>query len=155
VTSSAEPVYIDGKPISTVDVESDQAFNDAIQHYAAQGFNVVHREFALAVLERPKKKMSGATKLLLGLTVFPVLIPIGARNIAKNADRIIAIRLRQSAYPDNPNATDHAVGQMSPDFQYWWNGSQWVDADDSTPPRAPRNDDGSLWWDGAKWRAVR
>jgi hypothetical protein len=44
--------------------------------------------------------------------------------------------------------------QMSPDFNYWWDGQAWRDASTDVPPGAQRSGDGTLWWDGRTWRPV-
>jgi hypothetical protein len=44
--------------------------------------------------------------------------------------------------------------QMSPDFNFWWDGQGWRDANLQAPPTAQRSTDGALWWDGRTWRAV-
>jgi hypothetical protein len=155
VSTGTEPIYWNGRPLNTIDVDNEQAFFEAIQWHTSQGFNVLHSDGTCAVLERPKKKMSGATKIIASLTVLPYVIAKGSYNLARNADRTVAIRIRESASHEGETTRASGVGTMSPDLQYWWNGSQWVDADASTPPGAKRNDDGSLWWDGRKWRAVR
>jgi hypothetical protein len=47
-----------------------------------------------------------------------------------------------------------AMVQISPDGNYWFDGTGWRDLATSAPPTAPRSPDGSLWWDGIKWRQV-
>jgi hypothetical protein len=44
--------------------------------------------------------------------------------------------------------------QMSPDRQYWWDGSTWRPAATEVPPTAFRSADGNYWWDGVSWRPV-
>jgi hypothetical protein len=42
--------------------------------------------------------------------------------------------------------------QLSPDRQFWWDGSIWHPAATEVPPTAPRSADGMYWWDGVSWR---
>ena len=72
---------------------------------------------------------------------------------------IIAAFLAGGAYmlmrrAENPVRTAPAPPELSPDGQYWWNGSGWVANTEAAPPWAQRSPDGAYWWDGHGWQPV-
>lgn len=46
------------------------------------------------------------------------------------------------------------VVPMSPDRDYWWDGTEWRPVADCAPPEAQRSEDGRHWFDGRDWRPL-
>jgi hypothetical protein len=51
-----------------------------------------------------------------------------------------------------PKPPDDAV--LSPDGQYWWDGTRWAPVADAPPSNALLSPDGTEWWDGTSWHIV-
>lgn len=47
------------------------------------------------------------------------------------------------------------VVPMSPDRDYWWDGTAWQPVADAAPPVAQLSEDGRSWFDGRDWRSLR
>jgi hypothetical protein len=43
---------------------------------------------------------------------------------------------------------------ISPDFNSWWDGAQWVSVEAAAPEAALRSPDRNWWWTGRQWLAL-
>jgi hypothetical protein len=132
--------------MSSVSVGSPEQLEVTITQYIAQGYTMASRTPTSATLV--KKKEFNVVWAIIGF--FLCLLPLLIYCIvyATQKDLMVEIKV-QSGVP--------AIGmagavQMSEDGRYWWNGSQWEDADRAVPPAAQRSPDGRYWWDGTRWR---
>jgi hypothetical protein len=66
---------------------------------------------------------------------------------------VFAVIRRGLRRPAPPTVTATAI-QLSPDGNYWWDGTRWKDSNREAPPWAQRSSDRTLWWDGRHWRPV-
>jgi hypothetical protein len=66
---------------------------------------------------------------------------------------LTAVIRRGLRRPAPPTVTATAI-QLSPDGNYWWDGTRWKDSNREAPPWAQRSSDRTLWWDGRHWRPV-
>jgi hypothetical protein len=66
---------------------------------------------------------------------------------------VFAVIRRGLRRPAPPTVTATAI-QLSPDGNYWWDGTRWKDSNREAPPWAQRSSDRTFWWDGRHWRPV-
>jgi hypothetical protein len=67
---------------------------------------------------------------------------------------VIAVIRRATRRPAAPSTLNSTTVQLSPDGNYWWDGTRWKDSLREAPPWAQRSSDRTLWWDGRHWRPV-
>jgi hypothetical protein len=114
----------------------------------------------LAILSRASRpKGLGCGFVFWCVAFFPIAIIMFFNRSQQPGEQTLTIRLRKSdgPVPPGPAAFEPTTPgdlKMSDDRESWWDGRDWVSADEATPPMARRNTDGNLWWDGQQWRAI-
>jgi uncharacterized membrane protein len=66
---------------------------------------------------------------------------------------LVAVIRRAFRRPKPPSVIASTI-QLSPDGNFWWDGTRWKDSSREAPPWAQRSSDHNLWWDGRHWRPV-
>ena len=108
--------------VSNVPVSSEPQLEQVITSYIAQGFVVMSRSPTTATLF--KKKEFSILWLVVGLVlcVFPLLIYLII--YASQSDQMVQVYLTDQASAPAAQVTS-AVGQLSPDGRWRWDGTQW------------------------------
>lgn len=140
---------------------SKEQFDTAVQQYLAFGYGPRQMTSDIAILVKPGQQSQLGCAFWFWLIVFfPVAIIIAVGNNSKAADSSVTIRLDLSGgmslgAPAAQVAPLPTELTLSDDKQYWWDGTSWVHVEQSSPPMAKQNADGTLWWDGTEWQSVR
>jgi hypothetical protein len=114
----------------------------------------------LAILTRAnRQKGLGCGFVFWCVVFFPIAIIMLVSRGKQAGEQTVTIRLVKTGAPVLPGPGAFAPAtprelKMSDDRESWWDGGDWVSADDATPPMARRSADGNLWWDGQQWRAI-
>jgi len=145
-----------------VNVESKHHFDSAVQQYISRGFAPRQMSNEFAILFKPGEQKGLGCGFVLCLLIpfcWPIAIIMLVNRSKQVGEQTITIRLQEKSQPTLPGPDDFAPAipaqlQMSEDRESWWDGRDWVRADQAAPPMARRSADGNLWWDGQEWRAV-
>jgi len=110
-----------------------------VQYYTPWEYTVVNEsETAVTLFKHPQVRGGCATLTGGGLFILPFVVWAARREGDQQIDIVIA---------------EHGYIQLSPGRDWWWNGTEWIDAWRSMPPHTAKLDETrSAWWDGATWR---
>lgn len=142
-------------------VHSKEQFDMAVQQYLVMGYGPRQMTAELAILVRPGSQSSLGCGFVFWLFVFfPIAIIMLLNHNKQQGESTVTIRLDDSgglSLGAPPSATPAMPSElmMSEDRSYWWDGANWIRADEATPPMAKKTGDGTLWWDGEEWQAAR
>jgi hypothetical protein len=118
--------------VSTVSVYSEAQMEQVITSYIAQGYIVSNRTPTSATLF--KKKEFSILWLVIGLLLCLIPLIIYLFIYAAESDKMVQIFLADST--SAPGVTT-AVGQMSADGRWRWDGSQWIPVPAIAAPPSP------------------
>jgi|GEM_PF-2335301 len=106
-----------------VSVSSEQALEQTITGYIAEGYVIQNRTPDAVVLF--KKKEFSILWAVIGLVICFIPLLVYLIVYAADSDKLVEIRV------------DIPVTQWSDDGRYWWDGTQWVEAQQPALPVAP------------------
>jgi hypothetical protein len=142
-------------------VNTKEHFDLSLQQYLSAGYSPRQMTADLAILVKPGASSNlGCAFWFFLFVFFPIAIIMAISNGKQAGEQTVTIHLVVQQQPVLPGPQSFAPDlptelQMSEDRQQWWDGRQWIQADDVTPPMAKKSDNGQLWWDGGEWRATR
>jgi hypothetical protein len=131
-----------------ITVASEQELETRISQYVLRGFVPVNRT-AVSVMLVKRKEFNNLIAII-GLLFCGVGLVIYAIVYAFQRDQYVEIVV--AAQQELPGAA--STTQFSADGRWWWDGSEWRDAERVVPPGMQRSPDGQMWFDGKRWRPV-
>jgi hypothetical protein len=110
-----------------VPVSSAEQLEQAVMSYVAQGYQPTVRTQTTALLI--KKKELNLVWILVGALLCFIPLIIELVRYANADDQVIEVRVvspgEAAAQSSRTIEIDGVSRQLSPDGQYWWDGSQW------------------------------
>ena len=148
----------------TINVATPDELQRSIATYLSQGYSLTSQEAETATLTKTavKNLLSGNNIWIWVFLWFCFVIPalLYAAYILSQGDQVIIVHVDPVAAERDAAARQAALSSgggtlnWSDDRRYWWNGTEWVDAQKATPPGVTYSDDQRQWWDGKTWRPV-
>ncbi len=149
---------------TTINVATRDELQQTITTHLSNGFSLTSQDETTATLTKTavKNLVSGNNIWIWVVLWFCFVIPalLFAAYILSQGDQVVVVRVDAEAAKHDAQArvasAASANGSLtwSEDRRYWWDGSNWVDAQTRLPPGAKYSDDQKQWWDGQAWRPV-
>lgn len=136
--------------VNQVRVASADQLESTVSQYIAQGFVTMNRTPTRVTMF--KKKEFNILWAVIGffLCILPLLIY--AVVYATQSDQMVEISISEDAVAVDGSSQ---VVQISPDGNYWWDGTRWQLVSQSHPPTAVLSADGTSWYDGKDWHSLK
>lgn len=132
-------------------VPDQQALDQTITGYIAQGFTVQNRGDDFATLF--KKKEFSVLWAVIGFLICIIPLLIYLIVYATQKDQLVEIRIGE-AHELAAGSVGGPALHWSDDGRQWFDGKLWVDSHERLPESVQISADRKHFWDGATWRPV-